>query len=331
MRASKLGGSGTRRMGASMVISEGLQSRTAQRLAAAAALVTFTLVAAPGLMTAPSVSFAVRGAPTEHAPADARPASGYDVPRSAELLVAAYSGLPYTHPSAATVTRPDGSTFTAHDIDWLTKPWINPVYYGVRVAGWSGSTPFGAMLDFTHSKAIATLDNEERFEGSKDGTAVPPQAKLGQVFRRLEFSHGHNILTLNGLYRLPFGSARVKPYIGVGVGVNLPHTEIWLEGDEKRTYEYQLAGPATQALVGIELRLPRATSLFLEYKFSFSWYRAPMTGRDGGWLYEDLWRQLTEEQSNKPPLDGVLRTELATHQVVGGLGIRIGGNSVAAP
>ncbi len=147
----------------------------------------------------------------------------------------------------------------------------------------------------------------------------PPKAKLNQVLKRLEFSHGHNILTLNGLYRLPFGTERVKPYVGLGLGVNLPHTEVWLEGDEKRTYEYQLAGTATQALAGLEIRLPRSTSLFLEYKFSFSWYRAPLTGRDGGWLFQDIWRQLTERQAGTKPVDGEVETTLATHQAIGGL------------
>ncbi len=299
------------------------------RLASAATLALFLAVAAPGLSNAPALSFAVRSAPTAEVPADTKPGTAFDIPRTAELQIGAYSGLPTTHPSDATIMRPDGSSFTVRDVPWLTDPWNDPIYYGVRISGWSGNLPIGGMLDFTHSKAIADVEADAFFEGTKDGAALPAKAKLNQVLKRLEFSHGHNILTLNGLYRLPFGAERVKPYIGLGLGVNLPHTEVWLEGDEKRTYEYQLAGTATQALAGLEIRLPRSTSLFLEYKFSFSWYRAPLTGRDGGWLFQDIWRQLTERQAGEKPIYGEVETTLATHQAVGGLAVRIGGTPIA--
>lgn len=299
------------------------------RLASAATLALFVAVAAPGFSSAPGLSFAIRSAPTEQAPATREPRPAFDIPRTAEIQIGAYSGLPYTHPSNATTRRPDGSAFTVRDVNWLTKPWDDPIYYGVRISGWSGHLPIGGMLDFTHSKAIADVEAEAEFEGTKDGVALPARAKLNQVLKRLEFSHGHNILTINGLYRLPFGSERVKPYVGLGLGVNLPHTEVWLEGDEKRTYEYQLAGTATQALAGLEIRLPRSTSLFLEYKFSFSWYSAPLTGRDGGWLFEDIWRQLSERQAGTAPPHGDVETTLATHQAVGGLAVRLGGTPAA--
>lgn len=302
---------------------------TGNRLVSAATLAMFVAVAAPGISNAPDLAFAIRSAPTEQAPAAADPRPAFDIPRTAELQIGAYGGLPYTHPSDARITRPDGSAFTVRDVSWLTKPWDDPIYYGVRITGWSGSLPVGGMVDFTHSKAIADVEAEAAFEGSKDGAPLPEKAKLASVLKRLEFSHGHNILTLNGLYRLPFGSERVKPYVGLGLGVNLPHTEVWLEGDEKRTYEYQLAGTATQALAGLEIRLPRSTSLFLEYKFSFSWYQAPLTGREGGWLFQDIWRQLSERQAGTKPTYGEVETTLATHQAVGGLAVRIGGTPVA--
>ncbi len=231
-----------------------------QRLLAATALLTFIALAAPSL-TAPTMQFAIRSAPDEQAPARPAPGPGPDLLRTPELFVGAYSGLPYTQPSDVTVTRPDGATFAARSVDWLTKPWIDPIYYGVRIAGWSGRAPFGAMLDFTHSKTIANLENVETFDGTKNGAPMTASGKLGDTFKRLEFSHGHNILTFNGLYRLPIATERIRPYVGLGLGVNIPHTEIWLAGDAKRTYEYQLAGPATQGLIGLEIRLPRVASL----------------------------------------------------------------------
>lgn len=147
------------------------------------------------------------------------------------------------------------------------------------------------------------------------------------MFKHLEFSHGHNMLTFNGLWRLGSLAPRLSPYVGVGGGVSLPHTEVAMTGESHRTYEYQYAGPVAQALVGIEIRLPPsgrapASSLFFEYKFSFADYRVPLSRLDGDLLVTDLWRQAKLWWAGAPPPGGHLSTTLASHQVIGGLGVR---------
>ena len=96
--------------------------------------------------------------------------------------------------------------------------------------------------------------------------------------KKLEFSHGHNMLMLTGLVRLPGIGPRLSPYAGLGGGVLLPHTEVELaQGNHPRTYEYNYAGPTGQALVGLEIRLSRM-SFFVEYKFTYARLRGAAVG-----------------------------------------------------
>ena len=238
------------------------------------------------------------------------------------LYIGAYGGVPYTKPSDVHTVRPNGTDFTLKDVTWRGEPFKSPVYYGVRIAKWSETAPFGAMLDFTHSKAIANRGEEAQQSGTLNNKPLTPKAKISETFRKLEFSHGHNMLTLNGLFRLPLRIANISPYVGLGAGVSLPHTEIQFTGDLTRTYEYQYAGPTVQALFGLEFQLPQM-SIFLEYKFSYSDYLAPLTFRNGSWVIQDLWAQFQDWRAGKSREGGTLTTTLASHQVIGGLGIRI--------
>ena len=240
----------------------------------------------------------------------------------AEWMVAAYGGSPYTYPSDVKITKPGVHDFTVKDVEWQGMPFINPIYYGVRVLRWFSGGRTGSMLDFTHSKAISKRGQEAKFEGTVNGQPAPEKALIGDIFRKLEASHGHNMLTLNGLFRLPSFSFRIAPYIGLGAGVSLPHSEVHVKTDPARTYEYQMAGPVGQALIGIEFRLPRM-SYFLEYKFTLADYRMPLTGRDGYLLFTDLWAQFNRWWSGAEPVDGWAETRFTSHEVIGGLGVRL--------
>jgi hypothetical protein len=181
------------------------------------------------------------------------------------------------------------------------------------------------MVDFTHAKVFARMDQQVETEG-KLGAALaePGRAKIGQLFKRLELSHGHNWLTLNGLWRLPFGTARLRPYVGLGAGVGLPHAEAHVAGDATRTYEYQAVGPAVQGLAGLEIRTERGLSFFVEYKLAFTAATVPLTGQDTSayGLFSDLWRQAGRWMAGERARDGELATRLLTHQVVGGVAVR---------
>ena len=255
---------------------------------------------------------------------------GAEVARSAparDMMIGAYGGAPYTYPSDVHMTKPPSHDFTAKDVQWRGEPFKSPIYYGVRIIRWLGGGATGAMLDFTHSKTIAELKKEASFSGTIDNAPAPAKAVLGDVFRRLEFSHGHNMLTLNGVLRLPSLLPRLSPYIGAGAGISLPHTEVQVRDAPARTYEYQYTGPAAQALLGLEVRVGRM-SYFIEYKFTFARYEAPLTYRDGTVLFGDLWQQFKRWISGEPPPGGYVTTLLSSHQLIAGLGVRTAG---AAP
>ncbi|MCB1546254.1 MAG: hypothetical protein KDJ41_00135 [Hyphomicrobiaceae bacterium] len=269
-----------------------------------------------------------QGAETDRLAVAPVPAGAAVAPRG-DVFLGAYVGAPYHHRSDVRLKAPGNTDVTFKDVGWYGEPFKHPLYYGARVAVWSRRTPFGTMVDFTHSKALAYLDETLAATGTIAGKPVPARTKIGDHLRRLEFTHGHNMLTLNGLYRLPNLHARVSPYVGLGAGVSLPHSEVQRKDTRIRTYEYQYTGPVLQALVGIELRVP-GISYFFEYKFSIARYEVPLTDADGDYLPGDLWRQFKRWWSGKAPVGGYLWTNLASHQVVGGLGVRISRAPAAA-
>lgn len=237
-----------------------------------------------------------------------------------ENALGAYLGAPYHYPSDFRLTQDGQHDLTIKKVDWYTKPFDNPLYYGARIQRWLGDGRIGTMIDFVHSKAYAPFDAVKTFEGRLDGAPAPGDAKVRDFFDKLEWSHGHNMLTLNGLARLGM-IGRISPYIGLGAGVSLPHSEIHLKSDESRTYEYQYTGPTAQALFGVEFRT-RTGTIFVEYKFTFADYWGPLTGRDGTWLPIDLWTQVSRWMSGEEPRDGWAGARLSSHQIVSGFTVR---------
>ncbi|WP_246317266.1 hypothetical protein [Hyphomicrobium methylovorum] len=246
-----------------------------------------------------------------------------------ESTFGAYLGAPYHYPSDFHLKKPGVHDLTIKNVDWYTKPFENPLYYGARLQRWFEGGRFGSMLDFTHSKAYAPMGEDKPFEGTLDGKPVPATAKPGAYFNKLEWSHGHNMLTLNGLVRLP-SLGVISPYAGVGAGLSFPHSEIHLKSDPSRTYEYQYTGPIGQALFGLEFRL-RTGSIFIEYKFTTADYWGPLTGRDGTWFPIDMWRQISRWWSGEEPKDGWAGAKLTSHQAIGGFLVRFTPGQTAAP
>ena len=250
-----------------------------------------------------------------------RPDSGHtgSSPRGREILAGGYMGVAHTHPSTVEIKNPGRTDMTVRDFNWIGRPFKAPVYYGLRAIAWPENARVGAMLDFTHAKAIAVFDDIGTFSGSYEGKPLPPKARMGDVFKHLEFSHGHNMVTLNALARL--GRFRVQPYVGAGAGISLPHTEVAFREEKGRTYEYQYAGLVGQALVGFEVPLGRV-SVFVEYKFSYAPYDVPLSGVNGWLLVTDVWRQFKAWAGRETPPQGRLRTTLLTHHAIGGVLVR---------
>lgn len=248
-----------------------------------------------------------------------------------ETLVAAYGGVTHTHASDVKFEKPGQTNLLAKDVEWIGRPFKSPVYYGLRAMHWPEASRFGGMLDFTHAKAISVREQSVSFQGTRNGKPADGSAKIGDTFRHLEFSHGHNMLTVNGLARLGAIAPSLVPYIGLGAGVSLPHTEVQFLDETRRTYEYQLTGPVGQAVAGLEIRLPRI-SILLEYKFSLAPYWVPLTGRDGskGNAFIDFWVQFRRLFTGEAPQDGLLTTNLFSHHLIVGVGYRHEGLAATA-
>lgn len=284
---------------------------------------TLGALAAIAVIAAPMASHMMRGDEASRAASDAKGSPSASAP-APETMVGAYAGAPYTHASDVRIQNPGVNDFTVRDVTWDGKPFEDPIYYGARVVHWFGGAPFGAMADFTHSKTIARLAEETDFSGTLRGAPVPARSVIERIFYKLEFSHGHNMLSMNGLMRLPRFGTRLWPYAGLGGGVALPHTEIQIAKENARTYEYQYAGLIAQALIGLEIRLPRV-SVFVEYKFTFAPYAVPLTHRDSrATLVEDVWTQWRSWLVGERAPGGALSTTLASHQVISGVGVRFG-------
>lgn len=130
----------------------------------------------------------------------------------------------------------------------------------------------GLMVDFTHAKATATRSQTVTHTGKHKGVDVPPSGPITDIFRKLEFTHGLNFLTLNGIYRATGLHRRIVPYAGLGIGFMVPHVNVRRAGQDKKDefHEAQITGIAMQAFGGIEWRVFKSDrkSLFTEYKLT---------------------------------------------------------------
>ena len=107
--------------------------------------------------------------PTERASGASGPGEGFGHMGQLETVVAAYGGVPYTHASDIRFAQAGSTDLTVHGVNWDGRPFKSPIYYGLRATRWSGSSPFGAMLDFTHSKTISQRAQQVRLTGSRNG------------------------------------------------------------------------------------------------------------------------------------------------------------------
>ena len=265
-----------------------------------------------------------------------RPQS-FDIGGSRELLLAGYVGNPIYYRSNVHVTRPDGTDLELRGVGWDGDALYFPIDGGVRAVRWGHR--FGFMVDFLHNKAIARLGRgahgrklrypvveEVEVSGTLKGEPAPKRILLTDIFERLEFTHGHNMLFFTGMMRLASPVPWIIPYAGIGGGLAIPHTEVRFtgEGRAQRTTEYQLAGPAAQLLFGIEFQIGRM-SYFVEYKFSYAWIKGALTG-DKSWknwnMPGDLWRQFNRWLEGEQFKHGKIVTTLGAHQIIAGAGYR---------
>ncbi len=209
-------------------------------------------------------------------------------PARAEWAFGVYLGVASTGDTDVTLSRPPDTSLEFADVSWTDDSLVSPVYYGIRVTRWLESAPaWGVAVDYTHAKMFAELDRSVPVRGTRDGAPVSGVERLGDTFAGLSFSHGHNLLTVNGCRRWRDAAGRLAPYVGLGVGIALPHAEVVLDGST--TDSYQRMSAAAEALAGLDVRLSKRVGLLVEYKLTRADFDASLDG--GGSLTLRPWTQ----------------------------------------
>jgi lipid A oxidase len=207
-------------------------------------------------------------------------------PAAPDFVAGIYGGYSATADSDVRLQQPGGTDLTIKDVHWGSEPDEMPPYHGFRGTWW---LPFGRSLgltgDLVYVKVVADRERTVSQSGTRDGEPVPESEPLSATFRRLEFTDGLNLATVNAVYRLPF-PGRVRPYIGIGAGASLPHAEVRRTSAPQRTFEFQLAGYVVQVFAGIEFRLASRGSIFTEYRASYATNDVRLV--DGGTLQTNL-------------------------------------------
>ncbi len=195
-------------------------------------------------------------------------------PAGRETVVSGYVGAPYYYRSNVEIKRPNGTDLELKRLGWDGDALYFPIDGGVRAVRWSGSA--GLMIDFLHNKAIARLGkgaHGRRIEngviedvetaGTLKGQPAPSPLRLTDLFDRLEFTHGHNVLLLTGLARLAPLTPRIRPYLGVGAGVAVPHVEVWFAGRECKEQDPRIPIRGTRGAARGRPRAARRPRLLL--------------------------------------------------------------------
>jgi lipid A oxidase len=211
----------------------------------------------------------------------------------AQITVALYGGLATTAADRITLEQPGRTDLEFRGVSWRAESLESPIYYGVRIAYWlRRGASAGLAFDFTHTKMFAELDDTVQTTGTRAGTPVTGAQPLRATFDRLSFSHGHNLLTVNALLRWPLGPdsatgsrPRIHLYGGVGLGLAIPHVEVSLAGSS--TDEYQVTGPALQALAGVSVPVLGRLALLAEYKLDHARLEGRLAG--GGTVEAKPW------------------------------------------
>ena len=140
--------------------------------------------------------------------------------------------------------------------------------------------------------------------GTISGNPVSGELPINSVLDSFELTHGLNFLTLNYMHRWLCDEGRdrgtcvlLRPYVGAGAGIAVPHVDATVQGQP--TLEYQITGPAINVLAGLSAPLCGRVSIFTEYKLT--------------WTDVDV--DLEKDSS--------LETELWVHQLLLGLSLRL--------
>lgn len=214
------------------------------------------------------------------------------IPAGAEVELRLYGGAASTSDTDVRYTRPDGTDLVFSGVGWSDDSFSSPPYYGLSVTAWLDHHPAWSVgVEFDHPKMIARRSEMVMVSGLRGGQPVDGEELLGDTFEILEFTDGYNLFLATVGYRLfaehraMAAEDRVRPYFGLGIGVAVPHVEV--SDGVSSTLEFQVAGPAAQAMAGVTVPLWRELSFVGEGKVAWADVDAELEG--GGRIELEPW------------------------------------------
>lgn len=193
----------------------------------------------------------------------------------AEVNLSIFTGVALTQDSDLRLQQPGGTDLTFHDVSFEGRDFSDPPYYGLRALWFpSENSHWGFGAEFFHSKLYAETDSVVRVSGRRDGSGVNDNERIDDTIQSFSLSHGLNFALGDIVYRWQPGNrgedflGHLQPYLGVGLGVVIPHVESTVNG--RFHEEYQLHGPGVEGMAGLNVALTRHIGLMFEYKFTYA-------------------------------------------------------------
>lgn len=197
-----------------------------------------------------------------------------------EVELTLFNGHAEIPDSDLRLTRPDGTDLRFEGVSWDDVSFESPPYYGARLSWWRPRSPaWGLGLDFTHAKAHLDIDEVVPLRGGRGGVPVAGVAPVRGDLDAFALSHGLNTVVLQSLRRwgeTGNGWDRVTWFAALGGGIAVPHVEARTGG--LQTAEYQLAGPALQAELGLDTAVDEHVGITLEARASWLDLDVDLTG-----------------------------------------------------
>lgn len=178
-------------------------------------------------------------------------------PALAEMELSFYTGFQEAAHSRVRGNDVAGSGEFNFLATWEGRSFEMPPYYGLRFTWWQNEN-LGFGVEFNHAKVYAS-----------------DRTMADNGFDTLELTNGLNIFTANVMYRWPGGSA-FTPYVGAGIGFNVPHVEVQTTGP--KTFEFQFGGLSAAILAGVSYSLNENWALFGEVRSAYSKVDADLKG-----------------------------------------------------
>jgi lipid A oxidase len=194
----------------------------------------------------------------------------------AELVLSGFSGMSSAFDSDLHLHENNGTDLTFHDASYQTKDFGEDApYYGGRLTYFlSRESHWGFGLEFLHYKNFLDIGRSLHVTGTRDGSPVNDNESVGDTITDFHCAHGMNYLTADTFYRFFLGQPdsfiyRFQPYLGVGLGITIPHVVLKL-ANQPGYEDYEFGGFGAEGIAGISFSITKHFQLFTEYKITYA-------------------------------------------------------------